>query len=85
MFMPIRSLTAISGIILSATMADAAAPPVPVGELQVQPASLVLTHPRRPHSLLVTGRYSPQSPLLNRSEPVAVRVKLIPKAQPAKK
>jgi hypothetical protein len=28
----------------------------PVGELQVQPAALVLTHPRQPHSLLVTGR-----------------------------
>jgi hypothetical protein len=26
------------------------------GELQVQPGTLVLTHPRQPHSLLVTGR-----------------------------
>jgi hypothetical protein len=28
----------------------------PVGELQVQPAALLLTHARRPHSLLVTGQ-----------------------------
>jgi hypothetical protein len=35
--------------------------------------------------VFATGRYSPQSPLLNRSEAVTVRVKLTSKAQPAKK
>jgi hypothetical protein len=29
--------------------------------------------------VFATGRYSPQSPLLNRSEPVTVRVQLIQK------
>jgi hypothetical protein len=56
MFAPIRSLIVTIGVFLLATMADAAPPPALVGELQVQPASLVLTHPRRPHSLLVTGQ-----------------------------
>src|SRR5262245_27201141 len=56
MFTPIRSLTGTMGVFLLATMADAAAPPAAVGELEVQPTSCVLTHPRRPHSLLVTGR-----------------------------
>ncbi|HTU18951.1 MAG TPA: hypothetical protein VMG10_12900 [Gemmataceae bacterium] len=35
--------------------------------------------------IFATGKYSPQTPLLNRSEPVAVRVKLTPKATTAKK
>jgi hypothetical protein len=35
--------------------------------------------------VFATGRFGSQSPLLNRSEPVAVRVKLMPPASPAKK
>jgi hypothetical protein len=56
MFTPMRSLYGISGVVLLATLAEAAAPPLPVGDLQVQPTALVLGHQRRPHSLLVTGR-----------------------------
>jgi hypothetical protein len=40
-------------------MAEAAGPPslpIPVGDLQVQPASLVLVHRRQPHSILATAR-----------------------------
>ena len=42
---------------------------------------------REPNTLEVfaTGKYSPQTPLLNRSEPVQVHVKLTPKVPPAKK
>jgi hypothetical protein len=41
-----------------ASLAGAASPmpPAPVGDLQVQPSAVVLTHHRRPHSLLVTAR-----------------------------
>jgi hypothetical protein len=50
-----RRTYGILAVLLLPALADAATP-VPVGELQVQPASLTLTHPRRPHSLLVSGR-----------------------------
>ncbi len=56
MFTPMRSGYGIVGSLLAAMAVQAAAPPVPVGDLRVQPASLRLTHPRRPHSLLVAGR-----------------------------
>jgi hypothetical protein len=52
----IRCLCGTSGLLVLAMAADAAAPSALVGELQVQPTSLVLGHPRQPHSLLVTGR-----------------------------
>src|SRR5262249_37717858 len=55
MFTPIRGASALPGafVVVAATTA---ATPVPVGDLHVQPASLTLTHARRPHSLLVTAR-----------------------------
>ncbi len=48
----------IAGVLLAAAVAQAGPPaaPVPAGDLQVQPSALVLTHPRRPQSLLVTAR-----------------------------
>ena len=55
MFTPIRGASALAGAFVLVAAATAA-PPVPVGDLHVQPASLTLTHARRPHSLLVTAR-----------------------------
>jgi hypothetical protein len=52
-----QCLYGIAGVLLAAAMAQAAPPaPAPAGDLHVQPAALTLTHPRRPHSLLVTAR-----------------------------
>jgi hypothetical protein len=59
MLTPLRHLGGIAGLLLFASMAPADVPPppaVPVGDLRVQPSSLVLVHPRWPHSLLVTAR-----------------------------
>ena len=58
MLTPMRSACGITGVLLLTTLASAAgrAVPVPVGALHVEPAALELTHSRRPHSLLVTGR-----------------------------
>src|SRR3954471_2388342 len=53
----IRSASAMAGVLVLAAAARGGQPaPAPVGELQVQPASLVLVHPRRPHSILVNGK-----------------------------
>jgi hypothetical protein len=53
----LRFIYGIAGVLMLAPLAEAAAPapPAPAGDLQVQPASVVLTHHRRPHSLLVTA------------------------------
>ncbi|HTU18952.1 MAG TPA: DUF1549 and DUF1553 domain-containing protein [Gemmataceae bacterium] len=56
MFTLIRVIPAITAALLLPAIAKAAAPPASVSDLQVQPASLVLTHPNQPHSLLVSGR-----------------------------
>jgi hypothetical protein len=56
MFALLRGILGITVILSLAAMSEAAAPTAFVGDLQVQPATLVLTHPRQPHSLLVSGR-----------------------------
>jgi hypothetical protein len=52
MVTPLRIAYAIATVLLMGAMVHS----TPIGDPLVQPASLVLTHPRRPHSLLVTAR-----------------------------
>jgi hypothetical protein len=58
MLRPLQTAHAIAASWLLTALGStwAGTPPAVVGDIHVQPAELVLTHPRRPHSLLVTGR-----------------------------